>query len=156
MRGICILKGDVSGTLLFIQDKVQDRVKITGVLHKLPRGNHGIHIHEFGDVSNGCTSAGEHFNPHHKQHGGPKSSERHLGDLGNIYSDGSATTKVSMYDNLISLYGMHSILGRSVVIHAMEDDLGAGENELSKITGNSGSRLCCGIIGVKKQPIVTF
>ena len=60
-------------------------------------------------------------------------------------------TDFEIFDNMISLYGPHNILGRSIVVHAMEDDLGLGDNAQSKISGNSGSRLGCGVIGVTKD-----
>jgi len=46
------------------------------------------------------------------------------------------------------LYGEHSVIGRSFVVHADEDDLGDGGHELSKTTGNAGARLACGVIGL--------
>nr|ARX71521.1 super oxide dismutase [Erinnyis ello granulovirus]ARX71911.1 super oxide dismutase [Erinnyis ello granulovirus]ARX72041.1 super oxide dismutase [Erinnyis ello granulovirus] len=157
MRAICVIGGDVSGIVEFVQDKPDHLMKVTGYLKNLPKGYHGIHIHEYGDVSNGCTSAGEHLNPFNKNHGGPMDAERHLGDLGNVYSKGkNCVTQVDIVDNMISLYGPHNILGRCLVVHAMKDDYGRGSNELSKITGNAGSRLGCGIIGVKHEPTVTF
>ena len=41
---------------------------------------------------------------------------------------------------------------RSLVIHVGEDDLGRGNHETSKTTGNAGDRLTCGIIGYVDVP----
>ena len=35
-----------------------------------------------------------------------------------------------------------------MVLHQLEDDLGLVDNAGSKITGNAGSRIACGIIGI--------
>ena len=66
--------------------------------------------------SPGCTSAGSHFNPYGKQHGGPDDENRHAGDLGNIIagSDGEATVDIT--DQQIPLVGENNIIGRSVVV----------------------------------------
>ena len=47
--------------------------KITG----LSEGEHGFHVHEFGDLSNGCESAGAHYNPDGVEHGDLKNG--HVG-----------------------------------------------------------------------------
>lgn len=114
------------------------------------KGLHGFHIHEFGDNTNGCISAGAHFNPYTKEHGAPDSDVRHVGDLGNIEAGGDGVAKVNITDKVISLEGDRSILGRTLVVHADQDDLGKGGHELSKTTGNAGARVACGVIGIAK------
>lgn len=79
-------------------------------------GLNGLHIHEHGDLTQGCTSAGSHFNPTGRNHGYKGSSERHIGDLGNIHVNGLDTTAIDIYDELIQLYGTNSIIGRSIVV----------------------------------------
>nr|AHC69653.1 superoxide dismutase [Lymantria dispar multiple nucleopolyhedrovirus] len=151
MRAICVLSGDASGAVYFDQPTAAHPVRISGYVLGLPRGLHGFHVHEFGDTSNGCTSAGEHFNPARRDHGAPGAEIRHVGDLGNLESAGrDALTEVSLTDGVVSLYGPHSIIGRSLVVHTDRDDLGLTDHPLSKTTGNSGGRLACGIIGMRK------
>ncbi|KAH8371427.1 hypothetical protein KR093_007431 [Drosophila rubida] len=146
-KAVCVLNGDAKGTLYFEQKSDICAVKITGEVTGLSKGLHGFHVHEFGDSTNGCTSAGAHFNPHRKSHGAPTDDDRHVGDLGNITAEGPDATKIDMCDCRISLFGANSIIGRSVVVHADPDDLGQGGHELSKTTGNAGARIGCGIIG---------
>jgi len=149
-KAVCVLKGDgVQGTIWFTQDG-SGPVSISGQISGLKAGLHGFHVHEFGDTTDGCTSAGPHFNPHGKTHGGPTDAERHAGDLGNVTAGGDGVAKVDAKDSNISLSGALSIVGRTMVVHADPDDLGKGGHELSKTTGNAGARVACGVIGVAK------
>eukprot|EP00795_Rhopilema_esculentum_P017227 gene17227-8780_t len=125
-------------------------VHITGEVTGLEKGEHGFHIHEFGDYTNGCTSTGSHFNPFGKKHGAPEDEERHVGDLGNITAGDDNKATVDKTDRLIKLSGPHSVIGRAFVVHADVDDLGKGGHELSLTTGNAGGRLACGVIGIAK------
>ena len=50
-------------------------------------------------------------NPFNKEHGAPEDTERHVGDLGNIKTDGSGNAKGSMDDKLIKLIGPESVIG---------------------------------------------
>uniref|UniRef100_A0A1B6CIU5 Superoxide dismutase [Cu-Zn] n=1 Tax=Clastoptera arizonana TaxID=38151 RepID=A0A1B6CIU5_9HEMI len=150
-KAVCVLIGEkVKGTVFFDQSGSGAPVKVNGELSGLSKGLHGFHIHEFGDNTNGCISAGAHFNPDNKEHGAPADKIRHVGDLGNVTADDSGIAKVNLSDKVISLTGPLSIVGRTVVVHADPDDLGAGGHELSKTTGNAGARLACGVIGITK------
>lgn len=95
------------------------------------------------------TFSGPHFNPHNATHGGPTSSTRHVGDLGNINTDASGAAKGTIQDKYVKLIGPESVIGRMVVVHAGQDDLGLGGNEESLKTGNAGGRAACGVIGVR-------
>uniref|UniRef100_D2K8K6 Superoxide dismutase [Cu-Zn] n=1 Tax=Meretrix meretrix TaxID=291251 RepID=D2K8K6_MERMT len=147
---VCVLKGDVTGAITFSQQSADGPVSIKGQITGLTEGKHGFHIHEFGDNTDGCTSAGPHFDPFKKTHGAPEDEERHVGDLGNVKA-GADGCIVDIEDKVIKLTGPNSIIGRSLVVHADEDDLGKGGHKLSKTTGNAGARLACGVIGIKKK-----
>jgi len=73
---------------------------------------------------------------------------RHVGDLGNIEADESGKAAFNFNDPQLKLTGEHSIVGRSVVVHAGTDDLGRGGHDDSKTTGHAGGRVACGVIGV--------
>jgi Cu-Zn family superoxide dismutase len=87
---------------------------------------HGVHIHEYGDLTEGCKSAGPHYNPDQKSHGGPRDFNRHVGDLGNLRTDYRGAAEMCILDSATTLYGERSIIGRSVVVHKNKDDLGRG------------------------------
>lgn len=55
---------------------------------------------------------------------------------------------MSYLDKTITLFGAHSIIGRSVVVHSGEDDLGKGKHADSLKTGNAGGRAACGVMWV--------
>ncbi|KAK0156684.1 hypothetical protein PV327_011716 [Microctonus hyperodae] len=39
-------------------------IRIMGTITGLSPGMHGFHVHEKGDISMGCNSAGPHYNPY--------------------------------------------------------------------------------------------
>ncbi|CAG9801116.1 unnamed protein product [Chironomus riparius] len=147
-KAVCVLAGDVKGTIFFQQATGSNEVQVSGEISGLKPGLHGFHVHEFGDNTNGCMSAGPHFNPFGKEHAGPDDADRHVGDLGNVTAGDDGVAKIDIKDKMISLSGELSILGRTLVVHADPDDLGRGGHELSKTTGNAGGRLACGVIGI--------
>ena len=135
----------VSGTVTFTE--VADGVQVNAEIIGLTPGNHGFHVHEFGDCSAAdASSAGAHFNPTNKPHAGPDAVERHVGDMGNVEADASGKAKLEYLDHQISLTNdQQSVIGRSVVVHAKADDL------KSQPAGDSGARIACGVIGRAKS-----
>ncbi|XP_073278182.1 superoxide dismutase [Cu-Zn] 2-like [Primulina huaijiensis] len=156
VKAVAIISGannDVRGAVHFIQRTTAcgEGTQVKGRISGLNPGLHAFHIHALGDTTNGCISTGPHFNPLKKDHGSPTDEERHAGDLGNIVVGSDGVAEISIIDKQIPLSGVHSILGRAVVVHADPDDLGRGGHELSKTTGNAGARVGCGIIGLQSS-----
>ena len=60
----------VTGLVTF-EDSGNKECNITYKILGLTPGKHGFHIHEKADFSNGCVSAGPHYNPHGAKHGAP-------------------------------------------------------------------------------------
>ncbi|KAI8875555.1 copper/zinc superoxide dismutase [Backusella circina FSU 941] len=137
----------VFGTIYFTQDTPDSPTMIRANISGLTFGKHGIHIHTFGDLTNGCTSNGPHYNPFNKTHGGPDNPNRHVGDFGNIDVGVGHYATLELSSDLVKLSGDTSVIGRGVVVHSGEDDLGLGDSPLSNTTGNSGDRWACGVIG---------
>lgn len=129
----------VKGEVHFMQQKdgVLVHVQASGLLP----GLHGFHIHEKGDCSAAdASSAGGHFNPLSAEHGAPTAEHHHAGDFGNVVADESGEGKYERVLSFISLNGAHSIIGKSVVIHADADDMA------TQPAGNSGKRIACGVV----------
>jgi len=135
---------ETRGTVVF--ERVEGGTRIVAEISGLTPGEHGFHVHQFGDCrsANG-TSAGGHFNPEGEEHAAPSETHRHIGDLGNITADEDGQAFYERIDSHVSLTGPHSILGRALIIHADPDDL------VSQPTGNAGARVACGVIGVANE-----
>jgi len=141
------VEGDISGGIVLKQEPNKPTI-IRGQIKGLEPGMHGIHIHEFGDLSDGCDSAGGHYNPDGVDHG--DLMQGHVGDLGNIVADEQGVASFKIVARRVDLSGDRSVVGRAMVIHADEDDLGLGGDEESLKTGNAGERLACGVIRLRK------
>ncbi|CAL1285482.1 unnamed protein product [Larinioides sclopetarius] len=145
---VCRLhNGTLSGIIRLTRQRVTAPVTVSGEIRGLSPGLHGFHIHQYGDLSGGCASAGGHFNPFQKNHGAPTDEERHVGDLGNIQAGSNGVATINIVDHQLRLCGPISVMGRAIVVHAQQDDLGRGGNEESLRTGNAGSRVGCCVIG---------
>jgi len=142
-KAICHLQptqgNRVTGTVTFTRQN--DVVRGEAMVHGLKPGNHGFHIHQFGDISAADgKSTGGHFNPDGHDHAGPMEGKRHVGDLGNLEADASGHAMYKRVDKYVQIHGQHSILSRGITIHAGTDDL------KSQPTGAAGGRVACGVI----------
>ena len=136
----------VKGSILLIQAPGTPTL-IKGTITGLEPGLHGFHIHEFGDMSDGCKSMGAHYNPDGVDHG--DINEGHVGDLGNITADESGIAKFTIEAKRVDIIGERSVVGRGIVVHSDKDDLGRGGDAESLKTGNAGDRLACGVISLR-------
>ncbi len=141
----------VTGTARF-ESTSDSACTITYRFEGLSKGLHGFHVHRCGDMSRGCESACDHFNPLNSNHGGVHSKVRHAGDLGNVESDDDAVAEGTIRDvRDISCdpTSKFSIVGRMIVLHEDEDDLGLKKDDPESLkTGNAGRRVACGVIGI--------
>ena len=53
--------------ILFSENEDKN-IKIKLNLNNVPQGEHGFHIHQYGDLRQGCKSTCAHYNPHNKNH----------------------------------------------------------------------------------------
>lgn len=132
---------NVSGTVTF--EKVEDSVTVSAEVEGLEEGQHGFHVHQYGDCSaSDGTSAGGHYNPTNNDHGAPTDENRHMGDMGNIEATGQETATRDYMDPVLKLNGPDGIIGHAVIIHGGQDDF------QSQPSGDAGPRLACGVIGI--------
>lgn len=129
MKAICVFdkisNNGIEGIITFNQNSVNSPLEMNIQLQGFkPYTVHAIHIHEFGDLTEGCKSLGGHFNPTNKNHG--HSEKGHAGDLFNNFKTSKFGTLNILYStNKLSIYPSNKcIIGRSVVIHKFSDDYG--------------------------------
>lgn len=153
MKAIAVFQNKLKGSYCtFYQDG--QYVNINGHIKGLTPGKHGFHIHTYGDLrSTDCAKCGGHWNPKGKAHGGLHDENSHAGDLGNVTANEEGIAKFHFKTNKFQLFGNvhNSIIGRSIVVHKDEDDLGRGGYPDSCTTGHAGERVDCAVIGIGKQ-----
>lgn len=129
-----------TGIVIFEQE--HGGVRIKGTFEGLTPGKHAFHVHEMGDCTcNDALCTKGHYNPTNQPHGAPDSTERHVGDFGNIEADENGNAIYDRLDTIVKLNGPTSIIGRSIIVHADPDDF-------SQPVGNAGARVACGVIGI--------
>jgi Cu-Zn family superoxide dismutase len=133
----------VSGRVLFdtaSDGKIKMSLEIT-VTSKAGK-NVAVHIHEHGDCGNAGEAAHDHWNPTNEQHGKWGSNSYHSGDIGNVKLDKNGKGTMTITTDRWSLGGSadKNIIGKAIIVHSGTDDY------KSQPSGNSGSRIGCGVI----------
>jgi superoxide dismutase, Cu-Zn family len=143
VAGLIPTRGNKASGVIVLRE-TNDGLHITGRVTGLTPGLHGFHIHEYGDVrAPDASAAGDHYNPDEVAHGGPRDEEHHAGDLGNIKANKNGVATVDIKAPWLKL---HFIIGRSIIVHAGEDDL------TSQPSGDAGGRVAMGVIGIAEAP----
>ncbi|XP_073322249.1 extracellular superoxide dismutase [Cu-Zn]-like [Pagrus major] len=139
----------VYGQALFKQDYPQGKLKVLLRFSGFPTEGdpqpRAVHIHQYGDLSQGCDSTGGHYNPHGVHH------PNHPGDFGNFEAQQGKIN--AMMESEATMFGGMSVIGRAVVVHEKIDDLGRGGDAGSLLHGNAGRRLGCCIIGISSPKL---
>ncbi len=135
--------------VVVIRDIGDDHVSIKAIFTHLPSGKHGFHIHKAGDLrGKGCQGACAHYHVgtpcSHGAEPGSSKRPRHTGDLGNLEMPNNGSLEKTWR---LKGTNVKDLWGRSLIVHADEDDLGLGEHDDSKTTGHSGARIACAVIG---------
>lgn len=100
---------NIKGVVRFIQIDPNTCV-IDGTIDGLNPGKHGLFIHETGDLSNGCESTGNCFNPKVELNNG---DGRCYGNLGLISATNDGRAAFRLKDEIVKL---SDIIGRSLVV----------------------------------------
>jgi Cu-Zn family superoxide dismutase len=156
VRAVCVLKGGenntIQGVINFAQMIGMNQMKITGEIQGLPTDRKlAIHVHEYGDLTNGPISTGARFNPEKKVSSTSKDQTTSVNsEFGNLQINPEGPTKIDVIDKRLTLFGPSSIIGRSVVIiDEKDEDLIRIETEENKVSNLFGTnRLAAGVIGI--------
>jgi Cu-Zn family superoxide dismutase len=155
VRAVCVLRGgennSIQGIIHFAQMIGINQLKITGDIQGLPADRKlAIHVHEYGDLTNGPVSTGGRFTPEKRVSTTSKDQTFSAGDFGNLQINPEGQAKIDVIDKRLTLFGPSSIIGRSVIIiDEKEEDFTRVETEENKgANASNTNRLAAGVIGI--------
>ena len=138
--------GQQIGTVL-LQDS-KDGLVVETDLNHLTAGPHGFHIHEYPScypqqdkkgIMQAALSAGNHYDPLHKNHHAGPNGGGHLGDLPYLSVSQAGTNKTRF---LMKDITVHMLKNKSLIIHENGDNY----KDMPLPLGGGGLRIACGII----------
>jgi len=150
----CSLVGETSDTIYGMVSIVPsgNDVTVSAKVCGLTDGDHGFHIHTFGDMTGAIATVGSHYNPLGYNHSLPTQFDAgnhvgHVGDMGNLVSANETATFSATF-SMPELSGSQSIVGRAIVIHSGKDNGAA-----SQPSGASGTMLARCVIGITDKQV---
>jgi Cu-Zn family superoxide dismutase len=139
------VEGNPVGEVRLSQD-VEDQVDVRAIVHDLPPGFHGFHVHEVGQCEPPFTSAGGHLNLEDAFH------PEHTGDMPVLLVNNDGTGETSFETDRFALKDLLDEDGSAIIVHALPDNYANiperyGEVDQDTLeTGDSGERIACGAI----------
>jgi Cu-Zn family superoxide dismutase len=122
-------------------------VRLVARVSDLPAGFHGFHVHATGRCDAPTfTSAGGHFNPSGATHGA------HAGDLPSLLVTDDGTAALETVTDRFSIADLRDADGSAVMVHSGPDNFAniparyGGPDQETLNTGDSGSRIACGVV----------
>ena len=142
---------------LELKQEAGDLTSIIGEFENLKPGLHALKIHEWGDLSYGCESTGDVFNPFgaYQGHSHEDIYDRRVGDLEHVQARWDTDAEYKNRDLLVNLSGPNSVIGRAMVIYEDEDDHDQTEHPPThdregRFREGMGQRIGCCVIGLAK------
>ena len=139
--------GQRVGRVWMREDRGDDVVYLEARVRDLPAGFHGFHIHTTGRCDAPLfTTAGGHFNPTGATHGS------HAGDLPSLLVTGDGEAFLATATDRFSIADLRDADGSAVMVHSGPDNFAniparyGGPDQETLNTGDSGSRLACGVV----------
>ena len=153
----CMLKDPeeenyLGGTINMRQEEYGD-VYIWGDIWGVKPGKHGFHVHELGDLRQGCKSLAGHFNGVDGAYYDSKApGKRFIGDLKSAAANRNGDARIDQVDKALTLNGPESIIGRSLVLHGVVPPAKGGDSYGVSYVQAAGPRIACCTIGRTDAP----
>jgi Cu-Zn family superoxide dismutase len=145
--------GQAVGVVKLTEAEDEGTALVRAMVHNLPAGFHGFHVHAVGECVPPFTSAGGHYNPTGESHG------EHAGDMPVLLVNGDGAAQLRFTTDRFGVEELFDSDGSAVIVHAAADNYANipdryhshtedvfGPDSATLATGDAGGRLACGVV----------
>jgi superoxide dismutase, Cu-Zn family len=145
--------GQAVGVVKLTEAEDEGTALVRAMVHNLPAGFHGFHVHAVGECVPPFTSAGGHYNPTGESHG------EHAGDMPVLLVNGDGAAQLRFTTDRFGVEELFDADGSAVIVHAAADNYANipdryhshtedvfGPDSATLATGDAGGRLACGVV----------